>query len=161
MRKSLLKIPLPLPIFPLHNPGETMPLSAFDDKDHQPNDTDLRESLAETYPIWTDLKSAIIDKYPPMTETWKFAGKSTGWGMRLVQRDRVIVYMTPSDGYFRFSLVLGEAAVRAAHALALPAHIIAAINSAKKYAEGRGVRFEIKSAKDVKGLVELVGVKVG
>ncbi|MFZ1683101.1 MAG: DUF3788 domain-containing protein [Candidatus Zixiibacteriota bacterium] len=138
-----------------------MTLSAFDDKDHQPTDTDLKEALAETYPIWTNLKSEIIAKYPPMTETWKFAGKSTGWGMRLVQKDRVIVYMTPADGHFRFSLVLGEAAVRAAHALDLPANIITAIDSAKKYAEGRGVRFEIKSAKDLKGLVELIGVKVG
>jgi hypothetical protein len=138
-----------------------MPLSAFEDKDHQPNETDLKEALAETYLIWTNLKSDIFAAYPPMTETWKFAGKSTGWGMRLVQKDRVIVYMTPSDGFFRFSLVLGEAAVRAAHALKLPAHMITAIDSAKKYAEGRGIRFEIKSAKDVKGLLELVGVKVG
>jgi hypothetical protein len=138
-----------------------MPLSAFEDKDHQPTDSDLKEALAETYVIWSKLKSSIIEKYPPMIETWKFAGKSTGWGMRLVQKDRVIVYMTPADGYFRFSLVLGEAAVRAAHSLELPSHILGAIDSAKKYAEGRGIRFEIKSAKDVKGLVELVGVKVG
>ena len=137
-----------------------MPISAFDDKDHQPDDLDLRESLAETYSVWTGLKTAIIDKYPPMIETWKFAGKSTGWGMRLVQKDRVIVYMTPCDGYFLFSVVLGQKAVQAAHTLKLPARIMTAIDSAKKYAEGTGVRFEIRSAKDVKGLVELVGVKI-
>jgi hypothetical protein len=138
-----------------------MPPAAFDNPDHQPTDKDLKKTLAKTYDLWTRLKSDLIESYPPLVETWKFTGKSTGWGMRFVQKDRVIVYMTPNDGYFLFSIVLGEKAFQAAHALKLPANIVKTIDSAKKYAEGYGIRFEIKTAKDVNGLVELVGMKVG
>ena len=138
-----------------------MPLSAFIDQAHRPTDPELSEALAETYQLWTELRDALIETYPPMTETWKFAGKSTGWGMRLMQKDRVIVYMTPCDGYFLFSMVLGEKAVARSRTLKLPSAITRTIASARKYAEGYGVRFDIRNAKDVKGLVELVGVKVG
>ena len=137
-----------------------MPLSAFDNKDCQPTESDLKDSLAETYSLWAELRDKIIATYSPMKETWHFSGKSTGWGMRLVQKDRVIVYMTPCRGYFLFSIVLGEKAVARARTLKLPAAVMKPIDSARKYAEGYGIRFEIRKAADVNGIASLVRLKL-
>jgi hypothetical protein len=137
-----------------------MPLSAFDDKDHQPQEKEIKAKLGKSYPVWVELKDGISSKYPSITEVWAFTSKSTGWGMRLKLADRIILYMTPCEGYFLASVVLGEKAVKAAHEAKLPGSVLAMIDSAKKYAEGRGVRFEVRTAKDIRGLVELVGVKI-
>ena len=136
-----------------------MPLSAFDDKAHQPKEADIKAKLGKSYPAWVELRGEVISKYPPIAEVWAYTGKSTGWGMRLKLGERIIMYMTPCDGYFRASFVLGEKAVQAAREAKLPASVLAVIDSARKYAEGRGVRFEVRSVKDIKGLVELAGIK--
>ena len=54
--------------------------------------------------------------------------------------------MTPCEGYFIASFALGEKAVRAAHETDLPVSALEVIDIAKKYAEGRGVRLEVRSA---------------
>ena len=137
-----------------------MPLSAFDDKAHQPKENEIQAKLAKSYSAWVELRDTVVAKYPPIAETWAYTGKSTGWGMRLKIGERIIMYMTPCEEYFRASFVLGEKAVKAAHEAKLPASVLAVIDSAKKYAEGRGVRFEVQSIKDIKGVVELAVVKI-
>jgi hypothetical protein len=67
--------------------------------------------------------------------------------------------MTPCDGFFLASFVLGERAVQAAHAQGLPTVLLAQIDAAKKYAEGRGVRVEVRTQADLRGLVELAAIK--
>lgn len=94
-----------------------------------------------------------------MTEQWGFTSKSTGWGLRLKQGDRIIAYLTPRAGHFLASFVLGEKAVRAAHDGGLPAPVLALIDGSRRYAEGRGVRFEVRSDDDVRAAVDLAVIK--
>lgn len=68
--------------------------------------------------------------------------------------------MTPCKGYFLASFALGEKAVKAAHESDLPASILQVIDSAKKYAEGRGVRIEVKNARDVRAVEKLAIIKM-
>ncbi len=68
--------------------------------------------------------------------------------------------MTPCKGYFLASFALGEKAVKAAHESDLPASVLAVIDGAKKYAEGRGVRLEVRSAEDVRNIEKLAVVKM-
>jgi hypothetical protein len=46
--------------------------------------------------------------------------------------------MTPQKGRFLASFALGEKAVLAARAAGLPAALLAAVDAAPRYAEGRG-----------------------
>ncbi len=48
----------------------------------------------------------------------------------------------------------------AAHHSDLPTSILEAIDSAKKYAEGRGVRLEVRNAKDVTHIEKLAIIKM-
>ena len=95
----------------------------------------------------------------PVSKEWGYTSKSTGWGVRLKRKDRIILYMAPCRGFFLASFALGEAAVRAAHASGLPAPVLELLDAAKKYAEGRGVRLEVRSAEDVRNVVELAVIK--
>jgi Protein of unknown function (DUF3788) len=136
-----------------------MAISAFDDKSKQPKDEDLKACLGASYPQWVELKTCISSQYAASPE-WGFASKSTGWGLRLKTEKRAVLYMTPCKGYFLASFALGEKAVNAAHESDLPASVLEVIDSARKYAEGRGVRLEVRTAEDVRNIEKLAVIKM-
>ena len=70
------------------------------------------------------------------------------------------MYMTPCEGYFLASFALGEKAVKAAHNSDMPASVLEVIDNAKKYAEGRGVRLEVRTAGDVRNVEKLAIIKM-
>ena len=137
-----------------------MALSVFADKVRPPDDADLATALGGSFVFWTELKGLIASRFTPVTFEWGFTSKTTGWGMRLKQNKRTILYMTPCDGYFLASLALGEKAVKAAHSSNLPSSVLKVIDSSRKYAEGTGVRLEIRNAKDVRNAEALAVIKM-
>jgi len=68
--------------------------------------------------------------------------------------------MTPCNKYFLVGFALGEKAVKAAHALPLSDSTLAAIDGATKFAEGRGVRIEVKTKKDLAAVKDLAAIKM-
>lgn len=136
-----------------------MALSGFADKAHQPTEKDLRRVLGKAYAVWVRLIELVSDRLAPILPVWGFTGAKFGWGLRLKRKDRVILYMTPREHHFLVSFALGEKAVLAAHAHKLPAAVLKAIESAPKYAEGRGVRFEVRQVREVAALAILAEIK--
>jgi hypothetical protein len=137
-----------------------MSLSAFDDKSKPPQNDDLAATLGSTFVLWNELKRLIALRFSPLSIEWGFASKKTGWGLRLKREKRTILYMTPCKGYFLVSFALGEKAVKAAHESDLPISIVRIIDSAKKYAEGKGVRLEVRSGEDVRNVEKLAVIKM-
>jgi hypothetical protein len=134
--------------------------SAFLDKSSEPKDADVAEVLGPARELWDELKRHIAEQHPPIDEAWTFGGKKYGWSLRLKQKKRAVLYMTPLEGCFRVNFALGEKAVVAAHEIDLPDDILRIIDDAPRYAEGRGVRFEVSSAEDVRNAVKVAGVKM-
>jgi hypothetical protein len=137
-----------------------MALSAFDDKSKPPEDADLATTLGDTFVFWNKLKRLIASRFAPLSMEWGFTSKKTGWGLRLKQEKRTILYMTPCHGYFLASFALGEKAAKAAHESNLPASVLEVIDNAKKYAEGKGVRLEVRNAEDVRNVGKLAPIKI-
>jgi hypothetical protein len=137
-----------------------MALSAFNDKSRQPGDDDLARTLGNTFVLWDELKRLIAQKFAPITIEWGYTSKSTGWGLRVKGEKRTILYMTPCEGYFLASFALGEKAVKAAHDSDLPVQVLDVIDSARKYAEGRGVRLEVRTAEDVNNIEKIAMIKM-
>ena len=136
-----------------------MALSALADKSHEPTEQELRAVLGKAYGAWSRLIEAIGGRLAPLSQVWGFTSKSTGWGLRLRHKERVILYMTPQPGQFLVSFALGEKAAAAAHARQLPPAILKAIDAAPRYAEGRGVRFEVSKASQLPALTALAQIK--
>jgi hypothetical protein len=130
-------------------------LSAFTDKAHQPTDRDLRSILGKSYVAWIRLIELVSDRISPISQVWGFTSASTGWGLRLKRNDRIILYMTPREDHFLVSFALGEKAVVAARAHKLRKAVLKAIESAPRYAEGRGVRMEVRQTREVSALAIL------
>lgn len=115
--------------------------------------------LGKSFTAWTQLIQVVSDRVGPLSQLWAFTSAGTGWGLRLKRKDRVILYMTPREGRFLVSFALGEKAVTAAHASKLPLKVMKAIEAAPRYAEGRGVRFEVEQAREVAALAKLAEIK--
>jgi hypothetical protein len=137
-----------------------MALSAFDDKTRPPREEELASTLGSSFALWSDLKRRIASQFAPLSIEWGFSSKATGWGLRLKQEKRTVFYMTPCRGNFLASFALGEKAVKAPRESNLPASALAIIESARKYAEGRGVRLEVRTAQDVPSVEKLAAIKM-
>src|SRR6188768_2870271 len=136
-----------------------MPLSALVDKSHEPTDEHLHDVLGKAYEVWKDLIDAVEKRIGPVSPVWGYTSKTAGWGMRLKQKDRIILYMTPQTGRFLVSFVLGERAVAEAKRQKISEALLSAIDAAPRYAEGRGVRLEVSSKRQVPGLAALAQIK--
>jgi hypothetical protein len=134
--------------------------SAFGDKSRPPEPAALRRVLGASAKLWFELVSHVTEKHAPVTEQWNFSGVKFGWSLRLKRPERVVLYMTPQAGAFSVGVVLGEKAAKAAHQSGLPDSILEMIDSAPRYAEGRGIRMVVASPADVLAVQKLAAVKM-
>jgi hypothetical protein len=136
-----------------------MALSAFTDRSHPPGNEDLQSALGKAHVAWTHLIELATRRVAPLSEVWGFTSAGTGWGLRLKRGERVICYMTPGQGKFLVSFALGEKAVAAATTAGLAGFVLEAIAAAPRYAEGRGVRFEVRHRREAAPLAALAQIK--
>jgi len=134
-------------------------LSAFDDPARSPAPAAVGRCLGEVAPLWAELVAHVAGACPPLDEVWNFAGAKFGWSLRLKRADRILVYLTPQDGRFLVGLVLGEKAVAEAAERGLPPAVLALLDAAPRYAEGRGIRLTIAPGDDLDTVRHLVALK--
>ena len=137
-----------------------MTLSAFDGNSNAPTDKDLAEVLGKSHALWIELRDHVASAFAPLNVEWGCSSKSAGWGLRLKTEKRAVLYLCPCRGYFLASFALGEKAVRAAKEAGLPESVLKTIDDAPRYAEGRGVRFEIRTRGDVRNMEKLAAIKM-
>lgn len=137
-----------------------MALSALDDPNTAPTAKTIAKALGGAASVWVRLKDGLCREFEPLDEEWAFAGAKFGWSLRLKRGKRVIVYLTPCAEHFLASFVLGEKACAAARAEDLPQPILTSIADAPKYAEGRGIRIQVRTAKEVDDIRKLVAIKL-
>jgi hypothetical protein len=138
-----------------------MALSIFTEKEKSPMEKELSGALDVNYKLWKELREFVLKEYPAAVEEWKYSGKNYGWGFRLRDKKRAIIYMTPCDKYFLASLVFGEAASKEALNSKISDNIKKIITDVKVYAEGRGIRIEVKNSKILNDIKILVKIKLG
>lgn len=137
-----------------------MGLSIFEDKAKKPDDNDLSAALGETKALWDQLKSHVMETYPPITEDWKHYGKSSGWTMKLLRKKRNLFFSYPGDGMFTLVFIFGDKAVAAMEKSSVPVHLVEELKATRKYAEGRGLSIPVNNPGDVETAKELIAIKV-
>lgn len=133
-------------------------ISIFQNKEEKPTEKDLTERLGTTWEFWIQLRNFIIDKYPYRLEEWNYSGKKYGWSFRIKDKKRAIIYFLPRDNYFKVAFVFGQKASEKIIESDITTKIKKEIEQAPKYAEGRGIRIEIKNGiliPDIKKLIEI------
>ena len=132
--------------------------SIFTDKANVPNDTDLQNALGETYDLWQILADYVHEKYSAAFDEWNYMGG--GWNFRVKDKKRVVVYLLPRDGFFKVALVFGQKATNIVMQSEVSEDIKTELEAAKAYAEGRGIRIEVKNHEIVSDIKVLIDIKL-
>jgi hypothetical protein len=140
--------------------GQTLALSVFDDKSQEPTASELEEVLGESASLLNAIEQNLIDQFGGLTREWKFYGKKAGWTLSLKHKNRRIFHLIPQPDFFTVVFTLGKRAVSAAQKIGLPGEILSAIENAREYAEGKSIRFDVKSAEDVATVRQIAAIKM-
>lgn len=130
---------------------------SFDDKAAKPDDRALADGLGGAKALWDGFVRHVSEGYPPVTGDWVFY---KSWSFRLKRKKRTIVYLLPRQGHFLCAFVFGGQATEAARAAELPKAVLKEIEAAPVYAEGRGFRLEVRTARDVDTMKTLAAIKM-
>jgi hypothetical protein len=134
--------------------------NAFIGKAEKPTDAELTAALGQARATWDQLIDDLADECGVVGQEWNSYSRKAGWSLRLKREQRNIVYLSPCQGCFLVSFALGDKAVKAALQSKLPPPVIKIINEAKRYAEGTGVRLEVKAPKDIAAVKTLASIKL-
>jgi len=134
--------------------------NAFLDQPAKPTGAELTAALGPSMSLWNQLVGDVAKESGVNVQEWKSISKKYGWSLRLKLKQRNIVYLSPHHGCFTAIFILGDKAVKVAHSAGLPASVIKLLDEAKRYAEGTGVRIEVKGPKDIAIVKKLTTIKL-
>ena len=137
-----------------------MAASVFEDKATKPDDKMLAMALGKSSRLWLQIKKNLKAEYGELIEDWKFYNSKSGWILKTLRKKRNLFFFIPLDGSFRVSFVFGDKAVAVVEKSDLPQKLVTTLKNARKYAEGRGLRIDIKGSADVGHVKKLVEIKV-
>ncbi len=135
--------------------------SIFMDKSSMPTIKDLETALGSTYKLWKNSIDFTKQVYPEVVEEWNYSGDKFGWSFRLKDKKRVLVYLLPRDKFFKVAFVFGQKATDAIFESPISENIKYEIRSAKVYAEGRGIRVDVKNKSVIHDIEKLIEIKIG
>jgi hypothetical protein len=140
--------------------SECMDKNIFTDKKEIPDDKKLAESLGNVYPLWNLIKDYAHLKYPKAMDEWHFTGEKFGWGFRVKDKKRAILYFLPYGNFFKVALVFGQKAMDEIMKSSISDPIKKELEAARVYAEGRGIRIEVKDESVLSDIKALIDIKI-
>lgn len=132
----------------------------FNNKQVMPDEAALASEIGETKVFLDRICSFIESETGQLTREWKHYGQKSGWTLKLLSKKRNLLFVGPEDGYFVIAFVFGDRAVDAVLKSNLPETIKNELLNSRKYAEGRGIRFEIRSDSELENVLQLIRIKL-
>lgn len=134
--------------------------SIFTDKTKEPSEAELKHALGGTYELWIQLSKYTKASNPHAFEEWKYSGVKYGWSFRVCDKKRVIIYLLPRDQYFKIAFVFGQKATDKVIESNISQIIKDELIAAKVYAEGRGIRIDVRDDSNIKDFQALIHIKI-
>lgn len=134
--------------------------SVFTDKTKTPTPADLKNALGKTSDCWIKIEKLTKEIAPKAVAVWHFSGDKFGWSYRISDSKRVLVYLLPRENYFKVALVFGNKAVLQIQNSDISEHIIKELLAAKSFAEGRGIRIDVRDNEDIRDIQKLIEIKI-
>jgi len=125
-----------------------------------PSREELVGMIGESQTFWDRLMKHLRAEYAPLSEKWNFSEQNFGWSLRLMQRQRTVLYLVPRPGHFLVAFILGEDVIRVARQAGLHTRDVDLIRKAPKFANGKGVRLEVREGKDLGSIKRLATAKM-
>ncbi len=137
-----------------------MDTSIFTDLSEIPRTRDLKIPLAETFSLWIKIRNFVFENYPAAIEEWHVSVKKYGWGFRIKDKKRAIIYLSPRNGFFRTTMVFGQKATDKILSSDISEHIKTELLGSKVYMEGRVIRLEIHDNSMTDDIKKLILIKL-
>ena len=137
-----------------------MDKSIFTDKNRIPDSHDLHDALGNIYNSWQLIRDYVHLKYPKALDEWNYSGDKYGWSFRIKDKKRAILYFLPRENYFKVAFVFGQKATEIIMKSLVSDSIKVDLDSARVYAEGRGIRIDIKDELVINDIKELINIKL-
>lgn len=137
-----------------------MDISIFTDKLIIPNNNDLSEDLGQKIELWQNIRNIVFEKHPSATEEWNYPGKKYGWSFRIKDKKRAIIYFLPREKYFKVAFAFGQKATNEILASSISPYIKNELESARVYAEGRGIRIDVTDKEIMDDIKMLIDIKL-
>lgn len=134
--------------------------SILTDRSTPPDDSILSDALGASYKTWTALKASIAKEHGETREEWKYYNAKSGWVLKLLLKKRNLFFMIPGGKFFTLGFLFGDRGVDAICHSSLPPSMVREIKEARRYAEGRGLRVEVRNRSALRHALELVAIKV-
>lgn len=132
----------------------------FNNKQVMPDEAALTAEIGETKEVLDQICRFIETETGQLAREWKHYGQKSGWTLKLLSKKRNLLFVGPEDGYFVIAFVFGDRAVEAVVKSQLPETIKNDLQNARKYAEGRGIRFEIRDGRELESVLQLIRIKL-
>lgn len=133
--------------------------SVFIQKATKPLTEDLKKVLGDTFELWMILSEFTKKSNPDSFEEWKYSGDKYGWSFRIRDKKRVLIYLLPREKFFKIAFVFGQKATNNIFESNIAEHLINEIKLAKAYAEGRGIRIEVREKSIMADIKKLITIK--
>jgi len=136
-----------------------MPTSIFDNKEIVPNDEDLENILKSSLNAYNKLISYLENEYAPLTNEWKFYSKKAGWTLRISNKKRNLLFLSPNEDYFLVTVNMGVKVSKMVLDSDVSDNTKDLIKQAKVYAEGTGVIIEVRNEKDLEDIKTILNIR--
>ncbi len=133
--------------------------SIFTDKNKTPDKNDLKMALGESNELWQIIVEYVFHKYPNGIEFWSYMKQS--WFFRINDKKRAILYLLPRDRFFKAAFMFGQKATEKILESNISETIKEELKSARIYAEGRGIRLDVKDTSLINDIKTLIDIKLG
>jgi hypothetical protein len=133
--------------------------NAFIGKPTKPSDGDLSAALGPAATLWHRLIADLAEQFDTSGNEWSSHSPKAGWSLKVKRGAKTVLYLSPCSKAFRASFALGDKAAKAAIE-AGPPQLAKLVTQARRYAEGTGVRTEVKSARDLPLIMTLARCKL-
>jgi hypothetical protein len=106
-----------------------------------------------------DLLEIFLSRNPELRPEWKYYGPKHGWSLKVFQKKRNMCFVGHEPGAIAISFILGERAYGRLLDWDLRPELREAVEAARKYPEGRGVRLIIRHESDLEDAQVLLNAK--
>ena len=130
------------------------------EKSVKPDELLLKNELLESYTYWEKIEIYVLEKYPTATKEWNYSGAKYGWSYRIKDKKRAIIYLLPRENFFKVAFVFGQKAFDEIMKSDVSTFIKADLEQAKVYAEGRGIRIDVKEENRIVDIFKLIDIKI-
>jgi Protein of unknown function (DUF3788) len=134
--------------------------NAFIGKTAKPTADEVSAALGSSAKVWTQLIDEFAAQYEVTIQEWKSYSPKAGWALRLLQKKRTIVYLSPCQGCFRVAFILGDKALKFLKQGKLSNDLTKLLEDAPRYPEGTGVRLLVRNSKEIPTIRKLAEAKL-